>query len=159
VHWCKEQLNVAASSVGSIDELAKACDIIITTTPTQTPLLSYAQLQKGQHVTAMGSDAPTKAELSDDVASSADVFVVDHLTQSQKLGELRLALANGRVSPSAVFPSLGSVVSGRHKGRTQAAQITVCDLTGTGVQDTAIAHLAYQRALQSGMGTLISRSS
>ena len=32
-------------------------------------------------------------------------------------------------------------------------EITICDLTGVGVQDTAIARLAYRRALAAGLGT------
>jgi ornithine cyclodeaminase len=44
-------------------------------------------------------------------------------------------------------------VAGRAPGRTDAAQITLADLTGTGVQDTAIATLARERALAAGAGT------
>ena len=31
------------------------------------------------------------------------------------------------------------MVTGAHPGRTDEAQVTICDLTGTGAQDTAIA--------------------
>ena len=34
---------------------------------------------------------------------------------------------------------LGQVIAQTHPGRTDALQITICDLTGTGAQDTAIA--------------------
>jgi ornithine cyclodeaminase len=50
-------------------------------------------------------------------------------------------------------PSCLSARHGKHPGRTDAGQITVCDLTGTGIQDTAIALLAYQKAQQLGLGT------
>ena len=40
-------------------------------------------------------------------------------------------------------------------GSSDENQITVCDLTGTGVQDTAIAMLAYGRAMALGIGTEI----
>jgi ornithine cyclodeaminase/alanine dehydrogenase-like protein (mu-crystallin family) len=52
-----------------------------------------------------------------------------------------------------VFPELGAVISGGHPGRPSASAITVADLTGTGVQDTAIATLARERALAAGAGT------
>ena len=48
---------------------------------------------------------------------------------------------------------LGSLTSGKVPGRQSGDEITVCDLTGTGVQDTAIAALALTRARESGLGT------
>ena len=37
-------------------------------------------------------------------------------------------------------------------GRVREDDITLCDLTGTGVQDTAIANFAYRRAVRTGPG-------
>ena len=45
-----------------------------------------------------------------------------------------------------------AVIAGRVPGRSSPAEITLCDLTGTGVQDTAIALLSYRRARASGVG-------
>jgi ornithine cyclodeaminase len=45
------------------------------------------------------------------------------------------------------------VIAGTQAGRPSAKAITVADLTGTGVQDTAIAALARQRAIAAGAGT------
>jgi ornithine cyclodeaminase/alanine dehydrogenase-like protein (mu-crystallin family) len=39
-------------------------------------------------------------------------------------------------------------------GRTSDDQITICDLTGVGVQDTAIARLAHARAVERGLGAV-----
>ena len=114
-------------------------DIIVTTTPATQPILQADWLEPGQHVTAMGSDQPGKAELAPDCITRADLYVVDRLTQTRIQGELRAAIVAGLVAPDAEFPELGDVLTGRHPGRSAAAQITIADLTGTGVQDTAIA--------------------
>ena len=53
------------------------------------------------------------------------------------------------------FVPLGEITSGIQPGRQSDGQITVCDLTGTGVQDTAIAVLAYRKASAAGLGTRI----
>jgi ornithine cyclodeaminase len=50
---------------------------------------------------------------------------------------------------------MGEVVSGSRPGRTSVEQITVCDLTGTGAQDTAIAGLTVERARRAGVGHVI----
>jgi ornithine cyclodeaminase len=85
----------------------------------------------------MGSDNPHKNELEATILASADVLVVDRLSQSRALGELHHAPALQR----EVF-ELGSLIAEGRQARSGAEQITVCDLTGTGVQDTAIANYA-----------------
>ena len=52
------------------------------------------------------------------------------------------------------FPDLGQIIAGQRPGRTTPDQITLADLTGTGVQDTAIATLARNRALAANAGTI-----
>ncbi|MCG4452736.1 cyclodeaminase [Pseudomonas sp. MMS21-TM103] len=119
---------------------ASACaqaDIVITTTPAREPVLRWSDLPRGVHVTAMGSDNPHKNELEPAILANADIVVVDRLSQSQTLGELHHAPALER----EVF-ELGSLIAEGCQARTAAEQITVCDLTGTGVQDTAIANYA-----------------
>jgi ornithine cyclodeaminase/alanine dehydrogenase-like protein (mu-crystallin family) len=107
-------------------------------------------------VTAMGSDADYKTELAPDVIPAATLFVCDRLAQSVKQGELRPAIAAGNVTDLGLFPELGQIIAGQKTGRVSVHDITVCDLTGTGVQDTAIATLAGARADAAGAGTTIS---
>ncbi|QLC73227.1 cyclodeaminase [Pseudomonas sp. LPB0260] len=133
----REQYGLA---VAVHDSAAAACaeaDIVVTTTPAREPVLRWSDLPKGVHVTAMGSDNPHKNELEPTILASADVVVVDRLSQSRALGELHHAPALER----EVF-ELGSLIAAGRKARSGAEQITVCDLTGTGVQDTAIANYA-----------------
>lgn len=140
---------------GSIADVMAAADIIVTTTPSGTPLISAHMLRPGQHITAMGADADYKTELAPDVIPAATLFVCDRLSQSIKQGELRPAIATGTVTGTESYPELGEIVSGGKPGRQSASDITIADLTGTGVQDTAIATLAGKRAAGAGAGTSI----
>jgi ornithine cyclodeaminase len=128
-------------------------DVIVTTTPSETPVLKAEWLRPGQHVTAMGSDAEHKNEIEPAVISGADLYVADSLKQTRRLGELHHAIAAGAVGGDEPFPELGEIVAGKREGRTGREQITVADLTGTGIQDTAIATLAFARAGAAGAGT------
>ena len=101
----------------------------------------------------MGSDAEHKNELEPAVVVGADLYVADRVAQSRIQGELRAAIAAGTMEDIA-YPELGQVAAGVHPGRTDARQITLADLTGTGVQDTAIATLALARADEAGLGTI-----
>ncbi|MDB6181401.1 cyclodeaminase [Paracoccus fistulariae] len=117
---------------------ARSADIIVTTTAARQPILQADWLQPGQHVTAMGSDQPGKNELDPLCLKRADLYVADRLGQTRLMGELRAALAAGTVTENGL-PELGQIIAGQHPGRLSADQITIADLTGTGVQDTAIA--------------------
>jgi ornithine cyclodeaminase len=45
------------------DEIADSCNLIVTATPSHTPLLRADQVREGTHITAMGSDTVEKNEL------------------------------------------------------------------------------------------------
>lgn len=136
------EMNGDGLSVRAEPDPAKAAafaDIIVTTTPASQPILKAEWLQAGQHVTAMGSDQDGKNELDPHCLDRADLYVADRVSQTQFLGELQAALNAGLIADTTEIPELGEIIIGRHPGRTHPDQITIADLTGTGVQDTAIA--------------------
>jgi len=98
-------------------------------------------LAAGAHVTALGSDGPGKQELDPEILRRADLLVVDSRDQCLALGELQHA-----PEQAARSVELGRVCSGEVAGRTDDDQLTVCDLTGLGVQDVAAANVAMSRA-------------
>ena len=50
---------------------------------------------------------------------------------------------------------LGDIIKNKMIIRSSHKQITICDLTGTGVQDTAIARQTYEIAMKLKLGTHI----
>ncbi len=149
------ELGFPVMAEADAERACRSADIIVTTTPSDRPILDAAWLQPGQHVTAMGSDAEHKNEIDPAAVLKATVYVSDSLKQTRRLGELHHAIAAGLVSETADFPELGAIVSGKAAGRPSREAITLCDLTGTGVQDTAIATLAHRRAVMAGVGQAI----
>ena len=145
-------LNIPVTACAGAEEAVRQGDIVVTTTPSTEPLVADGWLSPGQHVTAMGSDAEHKNELAPGLVAAADIYVCDRQSQCATLGELHHALAAGLVANDMSCPELGQVIAGQHPGRTSPDQITICDLTGTGVQDTAIATCALARAQAAGAG-------
>lgn len=145
------ELNLPITACETVGAALAHADIAITTTPSRTPLIEARHLHPGLHITAMGSDAEHKNEIAPEVIAEAR-YVSDRLSQVRVLGELHHAIAAGRVAADTVFPELGQIIAGQQAGRTSRDQVTVCDLTGTGAQDTAIATLAFARARQAGRG-------
>ncbi|MDR6410396.1 cyclodeaminase [Paraburkholderia terricola] len=132
--------------------LAEA-DVAITTTPSRTPLIEAAHLRPGLHITAMGSDAEHKNEIAPDALAAAR-YICDRAQQTRVLGELHHALNAGTMRADAAVTELGQVIAEQAAGRVDDSDVTICDLTGTGAQDTAIAALALQRARSAGVGTI-----
>ncbi|MBX5010163.1 ectoine utilization protein EutC [Rhizobium lentis] len=134
-------------------EAMSGADIVVTTTPAKTPILEAGWLEPGQHLTAMGSDAEHKNEIDPAAIAHASLYVADSLKQTRRLGELHHAIDASLVSADADFAELGRIVARQIPGRTSNDQITIADLTGTGIQDTAIATLAFARAGAADAGT------
>ncbi|MCX6550814.1 MAG: ornithine cyclodeaminase family protein [Acidobacteria bacterium] len=146
--YCAEMratLGIDARPAASAEDVCREADILITATPSRTPIVRAAWLRPGMHVTAVGSDTPGKQELDADCLARADRVVVDRLSQCAAFGEVSHAIAAGLMRASDVSAQLGEIVAGHREGRTAEDQITICDLTGVGFQDTAIAALAWSR--------------
>ncbi|MCF7891023.1 cyclodeaminase [Candidatus Bipolaricaulota bacterium] len=134
------------------EQIVENSDFVVTTTPAKEPYLKGEWLHPGLHITAMGSDTETKQELFPDVFSNSDYTVCDRKSQCFRLGELHYAREAGILTEDDEITELGEITSGRKPGRTSPEQTTVCDLTGVGVQDTVIASLAYQQAVERDLG-------
>ena len=132
---------------------AAQADILITATPSHEPIVRPSGCRPGQHVTAVGSDTPGKQELEAACLARADLVVVDRLSQCARFGELSHAIAAGlmRGGGRAGRNSARWSPAGSPAGRSDD-QITICDLTGVGFQDTAIAALAWS-ATRADVGT------
>ncbi|WP_331375885.1 ectoine utilization protein EutC [Sinorhizobium chiapasense] len=147
------KLGIPVTAISDAEAAVSGAHVIITTTPSSTPILKAEWLEKGQHVTAMGSDAEHKNEIEPAVIGRADLYVADSLAQTRRLGELHHAIEAGVVEAGRDFPELGQIIAGQRQGRADADHITIADLTGTGIQDTAIATLAFARARAADAGT------
>jgi ornithine cyclodeaminase len=137
----KEGFHIESSE--DIGAIQKDCRLIVTTTPSRKPLLHSNHLQKGCHVTAVGSDTPDKQELDPEILGKADLVVADSIEQCLLRGEIHQAIKAGLLEKNRIL-ELGRVISGSTFGRESEDQITVADLTGVAVQDMAIAEAVYK---------------
>ncbi len=151
----RDELSVSAEACGRAQDAVRGADVVVTTTPAAEPILLAEWLEPGTHVTAMGSDSGDKNELDPQALARATRVIVDSRAQCLRLGELRSAVETGALSEDAPVTELGAITAGRARGREDDGDVTVCDLTGTGVQDTAIATVAYRKATAAGYGVAI----
>ena len=150
-----KDLNIDINISDSCKDLASSSDIIVTTTPSKKPLLEFDWIKKGTHITAMGSDAEQKNELHPAMIKLCDKYIPDNQPQTTILGELHHAIKENLISPDHKFDDLGSIIIDPSLGRKNKEDITICDLTGTGVQDTAIARYTYNICKENNLGIKI----
>jgi len=133
----------------SVEAAVRGADVVVTATSSTSALVRADWLEPGSHVTAVGSDEPTKQELDPDVLHRANVIAVDDRGQASRLGELHHAIEAGAAREVDAV-TLGELLEQAAEGRATADDVTVADLTGVGVQDAAIAGLVLSEATRAG---------
>ena len=122
----------------SPSEVAERSRLIITATASSTPLLQWADVRPGTHITAIGADSADKQELHEEIIHNADLVVTDSRSQAASRGELGHAFANDASAIDQVA-EIGEIVSGAARARSAAHEVTVATFSGLAVQDIAIA--------------------
>jgi alanine dehydrogenase len=125
-------------------ERACDCDVVVTTTPSRSPIVKTEWIHEGTHINAIGADAPGKEELDPDILHRARVFV-DDPAQAFHSGEVNVPITKGLFQTWMIAGTLGEVVIGKRR-RERPDEITVFDSTGLAIQDLAIAMIAMQKA-------------
>ncbi|MFZ1897205.1 ornithine cyclodeaminase family protein [Methanoregula sp.] len=125
-------------------EKACDCDVLVTTTPSRSPIIKSEWIHAGTHINAIGADAPGKEELDPEILHRARVFV-DDPAQAFHSGEINVPITKGLFQPWMIAGTLGEIVIGKRK-RERPDEITVFDSTGLAIQDLAIASIAMRQS-------------
>jgi ornithine cyclodeaminase len=146
----KEDMRAFGFNVRAMDTaegVAANANLIVTTTPSREALLQSGWVRDGTHITAVGADGAGKQELDPAIVGRAGVIVVDSVEQCSKYGEISHALSAGLIHASQLL-ELGALLGAKRRARddTNAAQITIADLTGVAVQDAQIANSVVAQA-------------
>ena len=147
------RLGVEAAVADTCERLVRDSQVVITTTPATEPIVLSEWCHPGLHITAMGSDFGGKQELDPQILTKADTLACDTRDQCRIGGEIQHL---GAQADDMDIVELGALTSGARSIARADTDLTVCDLTGTGVQDTAIAVEAYRRVRAAGLGTVVS---
>lgn len=139
-------MGVTARAV-STDEALDGADIIVTATRASTPLFDGRALSPGAFVAAIGSSLPHTRETDDATLARAARIVVELRDQArEEAGDLLMA-APGLVNWHDVA-ELGDVMEGLTTGRGHRDDIIVYKAVGFGLQDVALAALAYRTHIE-----------
>jgi alanine dehydrogenase len=136
----------------SLEAAISGCSVIVTITNSPEPVLRAEHLCPGMTIIAAGNNSWLRSEIDPDVVARADVVVVDDIENARlESGELIRAAEQGIFNwDSAVC--LHDVIGGVRPGRISGDQIVLAELQGIGMEDVAVAELAYRRARDRGVG-------
>ena len=148
--YCDEMgqsLQLSIEPAGSPELALEGADIALVATWARTPIITNAMVRPGMHVTTLGADEPSKAEVSREMIESSTFFCDDRVLACE-MG----ALGGVGLPMSAVAAELGEVLAGDHPGRTSPEEVTIYGGVGLAFQDAVCASIVYAAALQSGFG-------
>jgi len=128
-------------------------DIVILATSAKDPVIDGNWLKPGTHINGVGSHAPKMREL--DTLTVKKSRVICDLTSACKAeaGDFIIPADAGEWSWDDVAGSLGDVILGKVKGRTDDKEITLFKSVGLAIQDMSVAKAVYDEAVRDGIGT------
>lgn len=149
----QRRYGIEARVVEAVAPAVQGQDIVVTVTPSTSPLVLREWVGPGTHINAFGADSPGKQELDPAILAAAKI-VVDDWAQCQDIGEINVPLARGELTPEQIYGSLGDIVTGKKPGRANPEEITVFDATGLAIQDLALGLEVWRRAQTRGLGEM-----
>jgi ornithine cyclodeaminase/alanine dehydrogenase-like protein (mu-crystallin family) len=140
--------------VSSVRQALAEADVVCTVTSSPDPLLSGADVRPGTHLCLVGASIPSCREVDDACVAMSRFFVDYRASAMAQAGELLHAIEAGLVTEAHIVAEIGEVLAGDVSGRRSDSEVTVYKSLGVAAQDLAAASVVYQRAVESGAGTL-----
>lgn len=140
--------------VETIKEAVEGADVVVTTTPSRKPLVMNKMISPGTHFNCIGADAPGKEELDPNILKRAKI-VVDDWEQASHSGEINVPLSKGIITKEDVWADICEIAVDLKRGRESREEITIFTSTGLAVQDAVTAKIAYNEAIERGVGRSI----
>jgi alanine dehydrogenase len=150
-HEMRQRLGIEVEQTLSIDDAVAASDIVVTCTPSRSPILDASHGHPGLFIAGVGADNPEKHELAPELLAQS-LIVPDILDQAATMGDLRHAIAAGVLTRDDIHGELADVICGRVPGRQRDDEVFLFDSTGTALQDVVAASVALSRAVERGVG-------
>lgn len=134
------------ASVCEASDAVRGADVIVTATRATGALFDGNAVAPGALVSAIGSSLPHTRELDDTLIARASRIVVELREQAREEAGDLLLVKPGTFDWNDTV-ELGDVLAGRATGRASADDIVVYKAVGIGLQDVALAGIAWQKHL------------
>jgi alanine dehydrogenase len=151
------------SAVDHAGEAVVGADIIVLVTSSPTPVIESGWVKPGAHVISVGACRPTQREMDPALVARARLFVDSREAALVESGDVVMGIQEGRFASDHIVAELGELVSdgtaSASNGTAQAVpyvrsdtDVTIFKSLGMAVEDVTAAALAYERAVEKGIG-------
>jgi ornithine cyclodeaminase/alanine dehydrogenase len=146
-------LDLDVRAVDSPDQAVKGRDIVVTITNASEPVFDGRLLEPGTHINAAGGNLLTSRELDEVAVTRAGTIAADDIEAAKlESGDLRWPIEGALMSWDKVY-EVAHIVAGLAPARRDEDEITLFESQGIALEDVAAGRLAYERALERGLGT------
>lgn len=97
---------------GDLSRAVAAADIVCTATMATTPVLRGEWLRPGQHLDLIGAYRPDLREVDDNALRRATLFVDSRATTIGHIGELKIPIAEGVITPDDIVADFYDIEGG-----------------------------------------------
>lgn len=130
-----------AIACDAIAAATRRADVITCATTALEPIVRGADVRPGTHVDLAGAFTRAMREADDALVRRALVCVDTFAGALAEAGDITQPLERGLISREHVVAELADLVSGRHRGRESADQVTLFKSVGTALEDLTAAAL------------------
>lgn len=146
--------DVSFEAVTNLQESVSDSDVIVTVTPSRSPVIKKEWVKPGTHLSCIGSDMEGKEEIEAEIFCGARIFA-DDKQHCMEVGEMELPLKNGVITKEDIAGEIGDLLVGNVQGRTSDEQITIFDATGMALLDLVTGKEALDAAEKLGLGATV----
>ena len=150
------ELKIASRATDSAEHLVRSSDILVTATTSKEPVFSGDHLQDGTTVIAIGAFTPDAREVDDRTIERAKIYKIyvdSYEGALAEAGDLLIPMEAGILKREDIHGELAELVAGVAPGREAEDEIILFKSVGLAIEDAAVAKVAYERAVERGIGT------
>jgi alanine dehydrogenase len=137
-------------------EAVVGADIVVLVTSSPAPVLENGWVKPGAHVISVGACRPNQREMDPDLVARGRLFVDSRAAAMVESGDVVLGIQEGRFGADHIVAELGELLADDTKPRRRSdTEVTIFKSLGLAVEDLTAARLAYDRAVEKGVGQLL----
>src|SRR5579871_5157198 len=130
---------IAAHAMPSAEAVVRGADVVVTVTPSATPVVESEWVADGTHIIAVGSCRPTARELDPALVKRSRLIVDSRAAALKEAGDIVMGIAEGRWTAKHIDAELGELPR-----RQNDEEITIFKSLGLAVEDIFAAHLVLR---------------
>ena len=149
-----QRLGVPIQATDSVAVACEGADVICAATHSPDPVVRWAYVSSGAHITSVGYNTAGREVDSRTVAGALLVVESREAVLAEPPSgspDVRIPIEEGLIGVDHIHAEIGELVTGVRPGRTSPDQITLYKSVGVAVQDAATAALVLRKALEQGL--------